>query len=70
MTRDKTLKPVTVVLRPVGRGNWRPLVLTFESYPRLQGALFRKHDEDLDLAQAGDVWQLAGRAWRVAEVRR
>jgi hypothetical protein len=67
---------VKVVLRPVGRGNWRPLVLTVDRFPRRQGVLFRGNpwsadsiDADKDLAKVGDVWTLGGRKWRVAEVR-
>jgi hypothetical protein len=67
---------VKVTLRPVGRGNWRPLVLTVDKFPRLQGSLFRgtpwkddSIDADKRLVRVGDVWTIDGRAWRVAEVR-
>lgn len=63
-----------VTLRPVGRGNWRPLVLEVLQFPRQQGLLFRGHpgaesiDADRDLVRRGDVWTIAGRDWRVAKV--
>ena len=58
-----------VVLRPVGRGNWRPLVLEVRRLPRVQGYLFRRDDADVQLVRLGDVWTIDGRDWRVAEVR-
>jgi hypothetical protein len=66
-----------VTLRPVGRGNWRPLVLEVTGYPRRQGSLFRGHpargaasiDAELDLVKRGDTWVIDGRPWRVAEVK-
>jgi hypothetical protein len=66
-----------VVLRPVGRGRWRPLVLKVEGFPRVQGLLFRGNpysaesiDADRQLVRVGDVWVIDGRSWRVAEVRK
>lgn len=65
-----------LVLRPLGRGNWRPLVLNVERFPRLQGSLFRGKphsadtiDADRQLVRSGDVWVIDGRQWRVSEVR-
>ncbi len=65
-----------LTLRPLGRGNWRPLRLEVTGYPRLQGQLFRgtphgreSIDADRELVKAGDVWMIDGRRWRVAEVR-
>lgn len=64
-----------VTLRPVGRGNWRPLVLDVRGFPRQQGMLFRGHpgtesiDADRDLIRRGSIWVIDGREWRVAEVR-
>jgi hypothetical protein len=67
---------VKLVLRPVGRGNWRPLVLTVQGFPRIQGSLFRglpgvadSIDADRQLIKAGAEWVIDGRRWRVAEVR-
>jgi hypothetical protein len=57
-----------VVLRPVGRGGWRPLVLEVKSFPRQQGYLFRKDDAERDLVKKGDTWTIDGRQWRVSEV--
>lgn len=64
-----------LVLRPRGRGNWRPLVLTVKGFPRVQGFLFRGHpgaesiDADRQLVRAGDTWTIDGRDWRVAQVK-
>lgn len=58
-----------VVLRPAGRGNWRPLVLEVKRFPRQQGRLFRKDDSELELVKMGDTWVIDGRSWRVAEVQ-
>lgn len=64
-----------LILRPLGRGNWRPLVLDVRGFPRVQGFLFRGHpgaesiDSDRELVKLGDVWQIDGREWRVSEVR-
>lgn len=64
-----------LVLRPIGRGNWRPLVLEVKAFPRKQGQLFRGHqgeqsiDADRELARVGDTWAIGGRPWRVSEVR-
>jgi hypothetical protein len=66
---------VKITLRPSGRGNWRPLVLSVEGYPRVQGYLFRGHvgaesiDADRQLVKVGDTWTIDGRTWRVAGVR-
>lgn len=66
---------VMLTLRPVGRGNWRPLVFTVQGFPRVQGFLFRGHpgaesiDADRQLVRQGDVWVIDGRNWRVSEVR-
>jgi hypothetical protein len=67
---------VKLVLRPVGPGNWRPLVLVVEGFPRIQGSLFRGNrwskdsiDADRELVKSGDVWTIDGRKWRVAEVK-
>lgn len=64
-----------LVLRPVGRGNWRPLVMAVERFPRIQGSLFRGTpwksdtiDADRQLVKVGDVWRIDGREWRVSEV--
>ena len=64
-----------VPLRPTGPGNWRPLVLVIEAYPRVQGSLFRGSkwredsiDADRELAKRGDTWVVNGRAMRVAKV--
>ena len=65
-----------LVLRPVGRGNWRPMVLEVKAFPRLQGTLFRgtkwredSIDADRQLVKVGDTWTVDGRQWRVSEVR-
>lgn len=57
-----------VTLRPTGRGNWRPLVLVVESYPRQQGRLFRRDDSELELVERQDEWVINGREFRVAKV--
>lgn len=63
-----------ITLRPTGRGNWRPLVLTVQGFPRMQGFLFRGHpgaesiDADRQLVRVGDTWTIDGRPWRVAGV--
>jgi hypothetical protein len=61
---------VKVVLRPVGRGGWRPLVLEVRAFPRKQGYLFHKDDSERELVKQGDRWVIDGREFRVAEVRR
>jgi hypothetical protein len=61
---------VKVVLRPVGRGGWRPLVLEVQGFPRKQGYLFHKDDGERELVKQGDRWVIDGREFRVAEVRR
>jgi hypothetical protein len=53
---------VTVTLRPVGRGGWGPITLTYD--PRVRGELpapmeFRK----------GQIVPLLGRDYRVARVQ-
>lgn len=64
-----------VTLRPVGRGNWRPLVLEVRGFPREQGLLFRGHpgsesiDADRQLVRVGGIWTIEGRPWRVAKVQ-
>lgn len=65
-----------LVLRPIGRGNWRPLRVEVVGFPRVQGMLFRGSpdrvdsiDADRSLVKQGDVWVIDGRHWRVAEVR-
>jgi hypothetical protein len=66
---------VKITLRPVGRGNWRPLVLEVKGFPRQQGLLFRGHpgvdsiDADRQLVRAGDTWVIAGRPWAVSKVQ-
>lgn len=67
---------MTIILRPIGRGNWRPLVLSVERFPRIQGSLFRGTpwvkdtiDADQQIVRAGDLWTIDGRKWRVAEVK-
>jgi len=67
---------VKITLRPTGRGNWRPLVLTIDAYPRIQGSLFRGTpwnkdtiDADRQLVHVGDTWTIDGRRWRVAGVK-
>lgn len=57
-----------VTLRPVGRGNWRPLVVEVLSFPRQQGRLFRKDDGELELVDRSDTWVINGREFRVAKV--
>jgi hypothetical protein len=66
---------VKITLRPVGRGNWRPLVLEVKGFPRQQGLLFRGHpgaesiDADRQLVRAGDTWVIDGRPWAVSKVQ-
>lgn len=57
-----------VTLRPVGRGNWRPLVFDIVSFPRKQGYLFHKDDGELEIVKPREVWIIDGREWRVAKV--
>ena len=61
--------PRQIVLRPVGRGAWRALILNVVQYPRVQGRLFHLDDGELELARKGDQWVINGRAYRVAELR-
>lgn len=57
-----------VTLRPTGRGNWRPLIVVVESYPRQQGRLFRRDDGELELVDRSDTWVVNDRVFRVARV--
>lgn len=53
-----------LILRPVGRGNWKPLVLVVHSgpaemlFPALRDGPVKR----------GDVWTIQGRRWRVSAV--
>lgn len=49
---------MTVVCKPIGRGNWAPLVLTYDG-PQMAPFVVR----------VGEVFQLAGIGWRVCEVK-
>lgn len=51
-------------LRPIGRGNWRPLVLAVHSGP--VELLFPALRDGA--ARVGDVWTIQGRQWRVSRV--
>lgn len=48
---------MTVVCKPLGRGNWSPLRLTYDG-PQMAPFVVR----------VGEVFQLAGISWRVCEV--
>jgi len=56
---------VKVVLVPVGRGNWRALVLEVggpaatDLFPAIREGQVK----------VGDRWTIAGREWRIVEVR-
>lgn len=49
---------MTLIAKPKGRGNWRPLVLTIET----------KHVPPLFVV-VGHVFFLGGVSWRICEVR-
>lgn len=51
-----------LVLRPRGRGNWRPLVLLVHSGPA--ELLFPALRDGP--VKVGDLWTIQGRQWRVA----
>lgn len=53
-----------VTLRPVGRGNWRPLVLVIHR----PAQLFPELRDGEGVVAPGQVWELAGRKWRIVEV--
>lgn len=61
-----------LILRPVGRGNWKPLVLTVESGGEmlLPNHLVRGVEPVVHQRATSD-WTLTieGRHWRVSEVR-
>lgn len=53
-----------LVLRPSGRGNWRPLVLAVHSGPvELLFPALRDGP-----VKVGDTWEIQGRQWRVSAV--
>lgn len=52
-----------VVIVPVGRGNWKRVELSIASPADLFPAVRE------GMVSAGDLWQMAGRWWRVVEVR-
>lgn len=56
---------MTLVLVPVGRGNWRRLELSI-SRP---ADLFPSLRDGEGVVAIGDRWHVAGRIWRIVEVR-
>lgn len=46
---------MTIVCRPIGRGNWRPLVLEWR--------------HGLLLMKVGDTFSFNGALWRIAELK-
>jgi hypothetical protein len=54
---------MTLTLRPLGRGNWRKLVLEIAVPADLFPAVRERQ------VQARERWFMAGRWWRILEVR-
>lgn len=62
------MRRLRVTLRPIGKGNWRPMVVDVHSLPREQGRLFRKDDSELDLVKRQDEWKVGDRKMRVVKI--
>jgi hypothetical protein len=55
---------VKLVFRPVGRGNWRTLVVQIIEGSELLFPALRDGP-----AEVGQVWTIQGRDWRLVEIR-
>lgn len=50
---------MTIVLRPIGRGNWKPWLWQLEPHIHMASLLVK----------VGDRLEFAGLVWRIVEVR-
>lgn len=50
---------MTLILRPPGRGNWLPVIVTIEG----------RHAADCAMVKIGDAFTLGRRVYRIAGIR-